>query len=117
MHYLKHLKDNASDWYVVSVSDLVKIFNHHKQYVIKKCDWVCPKNEICDLHKKLRNLEDYCEWARDRNLNENQIIKTVALVFNSSSKFNEVFWWINLIEWEIIYVPDDATMNWRAQFC
>ena len=69
------------------------------------------------LHKKLRKLEDYCEWARDRNLNENQIIKTVALVFNSSSRFNEVFWWINLIEWEIIDVPDDAAMRRRAQFC
>ena len=30
MHYLKYLKDSASDWYVLSVSDLVNIFNHHK---------------------------------------------------------------------------------------
>ena len=31
MHYLKYMKDSASNWYVLSVSDLVKIFNHHKE--------------------------------------------------------------------------------------
>ena len=86
--------------------------------MIKKCDWVCPKNEICDLHKKLRDLDNYTEWLRDRNLAEkNEIIKTVALVFISSSKYKEVFWWINLTEWETIEVTEYATMSWRARFC
>ena len=50
------------------------------------------KNEICDLHKKLRDLDNDAEWLRDRNLtNKNEIIKTVALVFNSSSKYKEAF--------------------------
>ena len=111
-HYLKHMKDSASDWYMLTVSDLMEIYRHHKEYVIKKCDWVCPKNEICDLHKKLRDLDNYTEWLRDRNLtNKNEIIKTVVLVFNSSSKYKEVFWWINLIEWETIEVPENAAMS------
>ena len=81
------------------------------------CDWVCPKNKICELHKKLRKFEDYCECVRDKNLTDNEIVKTVALVFNKSSEHEEVFWWINLIEWEVIEVPEDATWSWGARFC
>ena len=117
MHYLKYMKDSASDWYVLNVSDLIKIFNLHKKYVVEKCDQVCPKKEICDLHKQLNKLEDYCEWVRDKNLSDNEIVKTVALVFNKSLVFKEVFWWNNLIEWEVIEVPDDATWSWQARVC
>ena len=70
MNYLKYTKDSASDWYVLSVSDLIKIYNHHKQNVVEKCDWVCPKKEICNQHQMLNKLEDYTEWLRDKNLNE-----------------------------------------------
>ena len=56
--------------------------------------------------KKLRDLDDYTDWLRDKNLTDkNEIVKTVALVFNKSSERQEVFWWINLIEWETIEVP------------
>ena len=112
------MKDSASDCYLSTVSDLIEIYQPHKEYVIQKCDWVCPKNEIYDLHKKLRDFDDYTEWIRDKNLTDkNEIIKTVALVFNSSSKNHEVFWWINLIMRETINVPEDATLSWHARFC
>ena len=69
------------------------------------------------MHKQLNKLEDYCEWVRDKNLSDNEIVKTVALVFNKSLVFKEVFWWNNLIEWEVIEVPDDATWSWQARVC
>ena len=118
MHYLKYMKDSASDWYVLLVSNLIKIYNHHKQYVVEKCDWVCPKKEICNLHQKLNKLEYYTEWLRHKNFTDkNEIVKTVALVFNKASEREEVFWWINLIEWEITEVPENATWSWQARFC
>ena len=46
------MKNRASDWYILTVSDLIDIYRHHKEYLIQKCDWVCPKDEICDLHTK-----------------------------------------------------------------
>ena len=91
--YFKHMKDSASDWYLLNVSDLMDVYRHHKEYVIKKCDWVCPKENICNLHKKLRDLDEYTGWLRDRNLTDkNEIAKTVALVFNKRSEYQEVFW-------------------------
>ena len=33
-HYLKHMKDSASDWYILTVFDLMEIYRHHKEYVI-----------------------------------------------------------------------------------
>ena len=69
------------------------------------------------MHKQLNKLEDYCEWVRDKNLSDNEIVKTVALVFNKPLVFKEVFWWNNLIEWEVIEVPDDATWSWQARVC
>ena len=109
------MKDSASNWYLLNVSDLMDIYRHHEEYVIKKCNWVCPKDIICELHKKLRHLDDYTNWLRDGNLTHKN--ETVVSVFNNQSKYNEVFWWINLIEWETIEVPENATINWRARFC
>ena len=112
------MKDSASNWYLLNVSDLMDVYRHHKEYVIKKWDWDCPKQNIGDLHEKLRDLDDYTEWLRDRNLtHKNEIVKTVALVFNKTSEHEEVFWWINLIEWETIEVPQSVTMSWRARYC
>ena len=112
------MKDSASNWYLLNVSDLMDVYRHHKEYIIKKCDWVCPKDDVCDLHKKLRDLDDYTDWLRDKNLTDkNEIVKTVALVFNKSSERQEVFWWINLIEWETIEVPKNAVMSWRVKYC
>ena len=116
-HYFKHMKDSASNWYLLSVSDLMDLYRHHEEYVIKKCDWVCPSQNIRELHKKLRDLDDYTNSLRERNLTDkNEIIKTVALVFNRTCQYKEVFWWINLMEWEAIEVLENATMSWRARY-
>ena len=46
------MKDSASNWYLLNVSDLMDVYRHHKEYVIKKWDWDCPKQNIGDLHEK-----------------------------------------------------------------
>ena len=33
-HYLKHMKDSASDWYILTVFDVMEIYRH----VIKRCN-------------------------------------------------------------------------------
>ena len=55
MHYLKHLKDSASDWYVVSVSDLIKIFNHHKNMLQKNVIGFIPKKKFVTYTKNYEN--------------------------------------------------------------
>ena len=56
------MKDSASDWFVVNTSDFIEMWRHHKKYVEKVCDIVCPSDEPCELHKKLRDMTNYVEW-------------------------------------------------------
>ena len=45
----------------MNTSDFIDLWRHHKKYVEQKCDFVCPKNEIYYLHKRLNELTDYVE--------------------------------------------------------
>ena len=63
----------------MNTSDFVDLWRHHKKYVEQKCDFICPKKEICYLHKRLNELTDYVDWISDRNLNENTVVTKIAL--------------------------------------
>ena len=56
-HFMIKMKDSASDWFVVTTSDFIDMWRHHKKYVEKVCDIVCPGDEMCDLHKKLQKWQ------------------------------------------------------------
>ena len=115
---MRKIKDSASDWFVFNVSDFIDMWPHHKNYVEKVCDIVCPSDDPCELHKKLQKRTDYVEWVRDKNLNcKYEIIKTIALVYSSNMFKEKAFWWINIIEWEVISPPEDAFHKMEISFC
>ena len=116
-HFMSQLSDSASDCFIVNASDFVDIWRHHKTYVKKCCYYDCSKDTICDLYFKLRKLTDYVEWLRDKNFKKNTIVKTICIVYNIYSTQQKAFWWINIIEWEKVDVPDNVDIRWRAQFC
>ena len=53
--------DSVKEYFVMNTSDFIDLWRHHKKYVEQKCDFVCPKNEIYYLHKRLNELTDYVE--------------------------------------------------------
>ena len=59
--------------------------------VEQKCDYVCPKKEICYLHERLNKLTDYIDWIRDRNLNESTVVTKIALFFEEDSTRRDAF--------------------------
>lgn len=82
-HFMRRMKDSASDWFVVNTSDFIDMWRHHKKHVEKVCDIVCASDEMCELHKKLTKMADYVEWVRDKNLNcKYEVIKTIGAVFS-----------------------------------
>ena len=116
-HFMRKMKDSASDWFVVNTSDFIDMWRLHKKYVEKCRDIVCPSDDPCDLHKKLRDMTDYVECVRHKNLNcKYEIIKTTGVVYSSNSYKEKAFWWINIIEWEVIAPPDDASIRRRSNF-
>ena len=62
-------------------------------------------------------MTDYVEWVRDKNLNCNfEIIKTIGVVYSSNSYKEKAFWWISIIEWEVIEPPNEDSKRWRSHF-
>ena len=55
--------------------------------------------------------------AKRQKLKKKHNIKTICIVYNIYSIQQKAFWWINIIEWEEVDVPDDVDIRWRAQFC
>ena len=115
-YFMKYDKDSIKEYFVMNTSDFVDLWRHHKKFVEQKCDFVCPKNEICYSHKRLYELTDYVEWIRDRNLNENTVVSKIALFFEKDSTRRGVFWWYSQDILDFQYVPENVTMKWRAQF-
>ena len=84
-HFMRYMKDSAGNWFVVNTSGFIDMWGHHKKYVEKTCDYVCPNEKTCELHYELQKMTDYVEWVRDKNLNcEYEVIKTVGVVFSSN---------------------------------
>ena len=116
-HFMRKMKDSTSNWFVVNASDFIDMWRHHKKYVEKVCNIVCPNDEMCELHRKLKKMTDYVEWVRDKNLNcKYEVIKTIGVVFSSNSYKEKAFWWINIIEWEVIEPPKEDSIRWRSHF-
>ena len=113
-HYMKKVDDC---FFILNSSDFFDLYRHHKHFVQKRCDFVCPRDTACSLHAKLQRLEEYVDWLRRKNTNENVIIKKICLVFNADvAETRESFWWSDVLEWEEGNVPPDVTLRWRAQF-
>ena len=108
--------DSVKEYFVMNTSDFIDLWRHHKKYVEQKCDFVCPKNEIYYLHKRLNELTDYVEWIRDRNLNVNTVVSKIALFLEKDSTRRGVFWWYSQDILDFQDVPENVTMKWRAQF-
>ena len=109
-HFMRKMKDSASDWFVVNTSDFIDMWRNNKKYVEKVCDIVYPNHKMCELHKKHEKMTDYVEWVRDKKLNcKYEIIKTIAVVYSSNSYKEKTFWWINIIECEVIEPPNEAS--------
>ena len=116
-HFMKYDKDSIKEYFVMNTSDFIDLWRHHKKYVKQKCDFICPKNEICYLHKRLNELTDYVHWIRDRNLNENTVVSKTALFFEKDSiRKSGGFWWYAQDIWDFKDVPHNVTMSWRGQF-
>lgn len=81
-HFMRKMNDFVRDWFVVSTSDFIDMWRHHKKHEEKVCDIVCPSDEMCELHKKLKKMTGYVKWVRDKNLNcKYEVIKTIGVVF------------------------------------
>ena len=79
------------------------------------CDIECPEDIECTLHFKLNKLEQYTEFARDKNVNFNKAIKKIVFVFEKDfAQSQEAFWWSHIIEWEWADVPPNATISWGS---
>ena len=111
-HFMKYYKTSVKEYFVMNTSDFVDLWRHHKKFVEQKCDFVCPKNEICYLHKRLNELTDYADWIRDRNLNENTVVSKIALFFEKDPTRRGAFWWYNEKIWDFKDVPDSDTKTW-----
>ena len=93
-YFMKYDKDSIKEYFVMNTSDFVDLWRHHKKYVEQKCDFICPKKEICYLRKRLNELTDYVDWISDRNLNENTVASKIALFFEKDSiRKSGAFWW------------------------
>ena len=85
--------------FVINSQDFIDLWQHHKKFVTKKCDYVCLKNEPCYLHKRLNELTDFVDFLRDFNLNDKEmIISKIALIFDQQSSLNQFFRWYNILE-------------------
>ena len=115
-HFMKYQEDSITEFYVLNTDGFVDLWRHHKKFVEQKCDFVCPKIEICFLHKKMQELTDYVEWIRDGNLNEETIVTKIAIIKEKDSTRRDAFWWYSQKIWDFKDVPDNVTMKWRAQF-
>ena len=80
-HFMKYYEDSVKEFFVMNTSDFVDLWRHHKKFVEQKCDYVCPKKEICYLHERLNKLTDYVDWIRDRNLNESTVVNKNCFIF------------------------------------
>ena len=99
-HFMKYEKDSIKEYFVLNTSDFVNLWRHHKKFVWQKCDFVCPKKEICSLHERLYELTDFVDWIRDRNLNENTVVSKVVLFFEKDSTRRGAFWWYAQDIWD-----------------
>ena len=111
------MKNVDGQFFIVSTSDFFEICRHHHKMVEYRCDIECPKDIECTLHFKLRRLEQYAEFARDKNLNFNKVIKKIAFVYDKDfAQSQGAFWWNNILEWEWTDVPPNATIRWRSSY-
>ena len=65
---MKFSEDSIKTYFVMNTSDFVDLWRHHRKFVQEKCDFLCPKDEICNLNENLNELTDFVEWIRDNNL-------------------------------------------------
>ena len=113
-HYLKNV-DN--EFFIVTASDFFEIYRHYKALVQKRCNIVCPRDVMCNMHFKLERMEQFVEHVRDKNLNFHKVIKKLAFFYNEDvAQTQEVFWWSDIVEWEWTDVPPNATLRWRSSF-
>ena len=113
-HYLKNV-DN--EFFIVTVSDFFEIYRHHKALVQNRCDIVCPRDIMCNIHFKLERMEQFVEHVRDKNLNFHKVIKKLAFFYNEDvAQTQEAFWCSDIVEWEWADVPPNATLRCRASF-
>ena len=76
-----------------------------------------PKDIEFTLRFKLRRLEQYAEFARDKNLNFNKVIKKIAFVYDKDfAQSQGAFWWNDILEWEWTDVSPNATIRWRSSY-
>ena len=113
-HYLKNVDNKFS---IVTASDFFEIYRHHKALVQKRCDIVCSRDIMCNMHFKLERMEQFVEHVRDKNLNFHKVIKQLAFFYNEDvAQTQEAFWWSAIVEWEWADVPPNATLRLRASF-
>ena len=47
--------------FVINTLDFIDMRRHHKKYVEKTCDYVCPNEKMCELHYEIQKMTDYLE--------------------------------------------------------
>ena len=84
-HFMRYMKDLASNWFVISTSDFIDVWRYHEKYVEKTCDYVWPKTKNVRTALWTSKMTDYVEWVEDKNLNcKYKAIKTIGVVFSSN---------------------------------
>ena len=112
-----NLKNTNHGFFLVNADDFFELCRHHRAFVQVRCDVVCPRDTECSLHSKLGRLEFYAKCNQQQNLNEDKIVKKLAIAFDKDVAQNkEAFWWTDIFEVEVADVPPNATLRWRAQF-
>ena len=82
-HYLKNID---GEFFIVGTSHFfLEIYRHHKVLVQKRCDVVCPRDIMCNMHFKLQRMEQFLEHVRDKNLNFHKVIRKLAFFIIQTS--------------------------------
>ena len=101
----------------MNADDFFELCRHHRAFVQVRCDVMCLRDTECSLHSKLGCLEFYAKCTRQHSLNEDKIVKKLAIAFDKDvAQTKEAFWWTDIFEVEIADVLPDANVRWRAQF-
>ena len=91
-----------------------QIVSHYEKNIQNLCGIVCSNDRLCHLHRKLDCLYFFSKYIRQKNINNDILVKKIMIRENCKHPFCLNNWCFEIYETE--YVGYNKPLAWRSKY-
>ena len=99
---------------VIPTWGFFQIVRHYQKNIQNLCGIACSDDRLCHLHRKLNYFQFFSNSIRQKNINNNIILKKLMIRDNCKHPYCLNSWCFEI--YETAYVGYDKPLPWRSKF-